>query len=469
MILAPLHPKHWDYWKAAHLLQRVGFGGTVEEVEALHALGPEGAVHSLLNRREEPPYPAPEWAVPENMELVRLEEMELRGEERQAFRQARQKLQRQEYLQFVGWWLQRMLQTSDPATEKLTLFWHGHFATSEQKVRDAYYLWLQYETLRSHAMGEFPALVKAILRDPAMLIYLDGDRSLPPNPNENFAREVMELFTLGEGNYTEADIQEAARAFTGYRINPANQSSRFAPLQHDEGVKVLFGQRGRFTGEEAIDIIVKQKACAPFVSRKLLKYYVTENPSPELVQAFAAELLKQKFRIRPALATLFRSAAFYAPDAVQIKGPVEWLVGSVRRLGASLPPYNFSYQMLSQMGQVLYQPPNVKGWDGGKSWISTSTLFARYNYAAALCGLEPIGRGRRTYRIRPTLFVTMPGEARATPAATVDYLVRALYTRPLSPQEKAPFEQFLQGKKLEPVTLCRLVHLMMSTPQYQLS
>lgn len=470
MSLAPLHPKHWDYWKAAHLLQRAGFGGSVEEVEALRALGVERAVHSLLNRKEEPPYPAPEWAVPENLEALRLAEQGLDNEARRELQRQRQKEQRQKFLQFVGWWLQRMYETNDPATEKLTLFWHGHFATSEQKVRNPYYLWLQYDTLRSHAMGEFPTLVKAVMRDPAMLIYLDGDRSLAGSPNENFAREVMELFTLGEGNYTEHDIQEAARAFTGYRINPANQTSRFAPLQHDDGEKVLFGKRGRFTGEDAIDIIVKQKACAPFMSWKLLRYYVSENPPPGLVQAFAAELIRQKFQIRPALATLFRSAAFYSPKAVQVKGPVEWLVGTARRLGATLPPYNISFQMLTEMGQILYQPPNVKGWDGGRTWISTSTLFARYNYAAMLSGAEAIQRGRRnSYRIRPTLFVSLPEEARANPSATVDFLAKALFTRPLTPREKAPFEQFMQGKKSEPAVLSRLAHLMMSTPQYQLS
>lgn len=473
MILTPLKSTQWDYWKAAHLLHRAGFGGTTEEVAALQALGPNRAVGSLLQGRRDEHFPAPEWAVPENMEMERLAMRDLGGDEeaRRLARQERQKRDRVEYLQFVGGWLDRMIKTRDPATEKLMLFWHGHFATSQDKVRDPYYLWLQSETLRTHAMGDFPSLVKAILRDPAMLLYLDGDSSRAGSPNENFAREVMELFTIGVGHYTETDVQEAARAFTGFRINPANQSSRFAPLQHDDGVKTLFGKRGHFDGDQAIDLIVQQRSCAPFMSRKLLAYYVTEQPSQALVDAFATELVRQKFHLRPALYTLFRSAVFYSPDAVQVKGPVEWLVGSVRRMGGELPPYNVSFEILSQLGQIPYRPPNVKGWDGGKNWITTSTLLARYNHAAMLCGAEPMSRGGngKPRWMSLKLLAGMPEETRAQPAATIDYFAKALFMRPLSAHEKEPFEQFLQGKQGEPATLVRLLHLMMSTPLFQLS
>src|SRR5581483_6257243 len=242
-MLTPLPIRQWDMTKAAHLLNRAGFGGSPEQIKAFCELGLDGAGKQVLNARDDAEqFPKPAWAAPRNMMEMRQQLQALPQEERREKFQMMQKEERGNGIDLIAWWLDRMTRSPNPFREKMTLFWHGHFATSVQKVKQPFLMWKQNETLRASAFGNFGAMVKEMSRDPAMLIWLDTRESKKEHPNENFARELMELFTLGIGNYSEDDIQQAARAFTGYKMHPVDQTFRFAPMQHDEGEKKFFGK-----------------------------------------------------------------------------------------------------------------------------------------------------------------------------------------------------------------------------------
>ena len=390
----------------------------------------------------------------------------------------------------IGWWLERMRESVDPLEEKMTLFLHGHFATSFVKVKNAYFMWRQNQTFREHARGNFNTLVKAMSRDPAMIVWLDLRESRAEHPNENFAREVMELFTLGEGHYTEKDVTEGARAFTGYRIDPRNESFLFQPRQHDSTPKTMLGRNDIFDGDQAIDTITAQPACARFIARKLWTFFAYENPPDALVEALAATMRAHRYEMRPVLRQMFTSQEFYSPQAVreQIKSPVQWLVQTTRELEVTLPPRGPMIGALKQMGQVPFNPPNVKGWDGGKAWISTSTLLTRYNLAGALLGtarspVAPNAEGGGTAdapQMAPALPAIPPGNVdarklapdplRTDPVALVRNLGNRFFQGALSPRDEEAFSNFLksEGDPVSDKSVIGLVHLMMSTPRYQL-
>src|SRR2546421_156104 len=226
--------------------------------------------------------------------------------------------------------------------------------------------------------------VREISRDPAMLDYLNNQQNRKAHPNENYARELMELFTLGIGNYTEYDIREAARAFAGWAHD--GEEFIFRRYDHDEGVKNFFGQRGNYDGDNVIEIILNHPACAKYITGKLFKYFAYEDVEQPIVDSMAEYLRENKWELRPLLRTLFTSQAFYSDKAigVQIKSPVQLVVGTIRMLGLDVPPRRVLAAALTQMGQVPLEPPNVKGWPGGRMWINTSTLFVRYNTAVWL-------------------------------------------------------------------------------------
>ncbi len=265
-----------------------------------------------------------------------------------------------------------MRKSDSPLVEKMTLFWHGHFASSVQKVKNVHWMWLQNETFRRHALGNFATLLHEVARDPAMMIYLDLAQSSAAHPNENWSREVMELFTLGIGHYTEQDIREAARAFTGYRLDLRSQQFRYEPALHDAGRKTFMGKSGDFSGDDILDIILQQPACPALIGLKLCRFFVQDEPATPLIDAVAGSLQNHGFEVRPVLRELFSAEQFYS-DAVirsQIKSPIQFLIQTCHLLGTELPPAHVTQPALRKMGQVPFAPPNVKGWDGGKSWIS---------------------------------------------------------------------------------------------------
>src|SRR5256884_2051287 len=388
-MFTPLPPQQWNYEPAAHLLTRAGFGGTPAEIEAGYGKGLEATIHDLVDASDDfANAQPPAWAHPRKIGKIRMEmrSKKISPKERKERKREFHDMEGENILDLRRWWLEQMLTSPAPLVEKMTLFWHGHFATSVQKVRDGYWMWLQNDTLRRNALGNFATLTKKISRDPAMMIYLDLQKSQKEHPNENWARELMELFTVGIGNYSEQDIRESARAFTGYRIDMTTQQFRFAPMQQDRRPKNFMDRTGALNGDEIIDILVNKPACAQFIGRKLWRFFVEDEPSPQMVDAIASSIRAHNYEMRPVLREIFSSAEFYSDRVMrtQIKSPIQYLIQTSKLLETQLPSPIVAQNAMRQMDQILFAPPNVKGWDGGKTWISTSTLLFRYNFASYL-------------------------------------------------------------------------------------
>ncbi len=285
-------------------------------------------------------------------------------------------------------WLALMVETPRPLEEKMTLFWHGHFATSFRVVEDSYHMHMQNQMLRKNAMGNVGDLLRGIIRDPAMLKYLNNNQNRKQAPNENLGRELMELFSLGEGNYTEQDIKEGARTLTGYTFD--DDKFVFNKRQHDNGIKNVLGFQGNMDGDEFVTAILSQNACAIFICLKLYRFFVRDismdlsesDPSTRRVVLQLAQLLQRgNYAIEPVVRKLLLSRHFYDPINVgtKIKSPCELLIGAVRSLNVPARDIGVLSDALELMGQSVYMPPSVKGWDGGRSWINTSTMFVRQN------------------------------------------------------------------------------------------
>ena len=475
-MLPPLPEYLWDRTKAAHLLNRAGFGGTPGQIDKLVAMGVGKAVESFLSADDDSDlFPLPPMVEPPaRLEFKRREKAALTEDDRKQVRRELSEADRLSMLDLRIWWLNRMRYTSNPLREKATLFWHGHFATSNQKVNNPYLMWFQNETLRRHALGKFPELLKAMSRDPAMIRWLDLGDSRKDHPNENFAREVMELFSLGEGHYTEQDIQESAKAFTGYRINPETGAFVFREKDFDPGQKTFFGKTGPFNGDEIIDAIVAKPQCARFIGRKLWVFFVSVDPSEEIVSAIADTLIANGYDISATLWEVFRSAEFYSTRVIhhQIKSPVQWMMQTTKMLEVPLPDERVLENSLASLGQVLFAPPNVKGWDGGRTWISASSLLYRYNLAAYLLSgkARVLGGGGSKTAVIP-LDKIAPAADRTDPDRLVDLLSFRIFNFPVPPKERVAYKDFIQ-KNLIPYSdnpVRDLMQVMMSTPEYQLN
>jgi uncharacterized protein (DUF1800 family) len=373
--------------EARHLLSRTSFGPVPQDVQTLSSLDYGAAVDRLLaNPRRTALTPAPGW-VNEGLKNVREEQREA-VEKLQAAKAEKKPATgivrpiEEQGRELRNWWVEEMLVTDQPFVERMTLFWHNHFTSSLQKVRFAPALYFQNALFRREALGNFAALLKAVARDPAMLIYLDGVRSVARQPNENFGRELLELFTLGEGHYTEADIKAAARAFTGWSIDPNTGAFADHVQQHDGGEKTFLGQTGRFGGDDIIAILLRNPHTAETIVRKLWLEFVSLKPDPEEVKRLAAVFRTGGYEIKPLMRAMLMSPAFRDPAnrGGLIKSPVDLIVGSVRVLGLPVPEKTGLVRMMQGLGQVPFDPPNVKGWAGGESWISTYTLLLRQQF-----------------------------------------------------------------------------------------
>ncbi len=405
--LTPIADTEWSRDRATHLLERAGFGGTPQEIDYLASLSPDAAVRHLVayHRVDDSHVPAFEESgvfdpsldpFPKSrIDAVRIarakgEAMGVRvkpGGDRplqpvvnRFFYWLRADLL--EMRRAGQWWAQRMLVTPRPLQEKLALFWHGHFATSDTKVRDYRKLLKQYALFREHANGNFRDLLVGVARDPAMLVYLDAGENVKGRPNENFGREILELFTMGVGNYTETDIREASRAFTGW--THAGLDFIVQPELHDTGAKTFLGHTGTYGGVEIIDIILDRDVTAQFIAAKLYRFFVRDDPPPELVAELGALLRRYDYELSPLLTTIFRSRDFYGPAAyaTQIKSPVHLVVSTYRKLGLREIPGVPDFGSITRaLGQELFYPPNVAGWEGGRSWITPALLLERGNFA----------------------------------------------------------------------------------------
>ena len=363
---APYRPtpdEPWTLAKVGHLHRRAGFGASWAELQRDLKAGPDAALDHLLAGDADPDadaasdYLASERSLPAGAATAAL----------------------------AAWWLARILRSPHPLREKLTLFWHGHFATSHAKVQNARLMLGQYRLLHRHALGDFRELLRAMATDPAMLVWLDGAGSVAGKPNENYARELMELFALGLGNYTEFDIREAAKAFTGWDVRGGvavlNQK------RHDAGEKVVFGKTGKFGPDEVTRLVLTKRESPRFVCQKLYRFLVSETaePSADLLDPLAERYAASGFDTGKLVETVLRSRHFFSPAAYRqkVKSPVEFAVGLVRGVGGTVGAKPLA-EAIEPLGQVLFAPPSVKGWDGGPAWLNAQTLLARQNLALAM-------------------------------------------------------------------------------------
>ena len=384
--LDPISAAQWDRRKARHLLNRAGFGVPHALVDRLAAMPPVDAVDYLIEFERiqdssrppdcliKPMPPADEEKLRKSLSAEQL---------RNASEEARN-IERENIGLLQAWWLDRMLTTQRPLQEKLALFWHGHFATSAQKVQSSWFNGRLLQVLREQAAVNVKTLTLGVARSPAMLYYLDNVQNIADGPNENWARELLELFTLGHGHYTERDIQEAARAFTGWSIEADKYV--FRPERHDWTEKEFLGRRGNFDGRDIIDIIFQQAAAPEFFARKLWTYFAYAEPDMELVVGSARTLLAHDYELKPMLRELFLSNAFYSDAAIgtQIKSPVQLVVQLCHDLNFEVPPIHAMLEAAAYMGQNILHPPDVGGWNSDRAWINANTLILRYNAPVAL-------------------------------------------------------------------------------------
>jgi hypothetical protein len=427
----PWRPTTDDPWGrkwAAHLYRRAGFGASREDLNEAERIGPDATLELLLRGR-----PEAQDAAETLVDIGRIAASHDDGG------------------QLRSWWLYCMLQGGHPLREKMTLFWHNHFATSLVKVQDPELMFRQNVLLREHALGRFGPMLQAISKDTAMLVWLDAATNVKGRPNENYARELMELFSLGVGHYTEADIREAARAFTGWRTDGVGFS--FDARLHDGGYKTVLGQTGTWDGGDVVRIVLVQPASARFLVRKLYQFLVSENANPpdSLLEPLCDAFRRSDYDIAALVRTILASQHFYSAYAFRqrVKGPVEYVLGAVQAVYRSYSEGDADFRpippqvlvgRIDAMGQSLFAPPNVKGWRGGTSWLNTSTTLERDNFAEALA--------MGTLWPRPTSGL---GEGLA-PSRTLGRLVRRLTGSAAPgevPEEPAPPRAFDPARLLD--------------------
>ncbi len=381
--LAPRADDALDARAAAHLLRRVGFGQPREDVDWARDHGLTAAVKRWTTL--DPPCGAV-------TELDAVLDPIAAGDTDGV----------------AAWWVARMLRSSQPLREKLALFWHGHFATSDAKVQNARLMATQLRTFLDHGAGPFDALLRAITHDAAMLLWLDGELNRKGHPNENYAREVFELFTLGIGNYDEHDIREAARALTGFRR--AGGRTQFVPAMHDDGDKAVLGRSGPLTADDVVEACAHHPATARRLATRLLHAFAHPSPPAEVVDAAASVFTRGGLDPLALLRVVLRSEWFFSDGVVHAKiaSPVEFVVGHLRSLGARADGAA-CVRAMRDMGQWLLRPPTVKGWDGEGAWLNAATFVARADCARRIAA----GADAGLVRGKPELFDVLDGDTHA--------------------------------------------------------
>ena len=353
--------------RVAHLLRRSGFGATKAELDHFAAMGQTAATEAILN-----------YSKTSNAALEsQLPTIDLGGTPQPTA------------AAIQAWWLQRMAQSARPLEEKMTLFWHGLLTSGLDKAGPAQ-LFTQNQLFRGMALGNFDDLLKAVSKDPAMMVYLDTETNRKGKPNENYARELMELFTTGIGHYSEDDVRESARSFTGWTLQGGKQlryasASQLVPRLHDAGVKTFMGKTGTFTGDDIVEMLVRLRATAVRLSTRLFSFFAYPNPDQEIVNHLADTFQKSRYNVGAVVREIFTMDAFYSDQAYRalVKSPAELVAQTLKATGANARGYTAAAAAMAPMGQVLFYPPNVAGWPGGSSWINSSTLLNRINFANA--------------------------------------------------------------------------------------
>jgi uncharacterized protein (DUF1800 family) len=431
------HP--WDLKWAGHLFRRGGFGAPLSELQEAVRQGMPATMTRLLGG-----YPQ---ADEREKLLVSLGDRIARQGEPRLLR---------------SWWIYAILYTLHPLREKITLFWHNHFATSIAKVREPVLMYNQHKLLRQHALGKFRPFLLEISRDPAMLVWLDSNNNVKGSANENYARELMELFSLGVGHYTEKDIREAARAFTGWHTN--GDRFDFDANAHDDGPKTVLGQSGAWNGNDIVRIVLEQPVAAHFLVRKLYRFFISETADPpaRLLEPLAAAFRDSDYDIAVLVKTLLSSRHFFSTYAYRqrIKSPVEFIADMMRTLGPKTVPPIGLVPPLDEMGQSLFAPPNVKGWDGGRSWLSTATVLARNNFAEQAV--------HRFFSVDEAYWRT-----NRSPEQQVDELINMFLDGEINKAARTSLVAFVSGAKTDNAALAERIreaaHAIMTSPEYQLA
>jgi uncharacterized protein (DUF1800 family) len=451
----PTDQAPWDLKKVGHLYRRLSFGGTWPELEAGLQNGPEKTIDALFKGGDSLEQFELDSATAKLKETIREGN---NGRQASAF------------------WLFRMVYSPHPVQEKLTLFWHNHFATSNAKVQSSGFMLRQYDLMYRHCLGNFRAMLQEMTKDPAMMVWLDTRLSKKGMPNENYARELMELFSLGIGNYTEKDIREAARAFTGWEIR--DQEPFFNPEQHDAGAKTVLGQTGPWKGEDIVRICLEQKSASYFIVGKLFRFLISETmaSTQEILQPLAEQFRKSDYDVGSLVSTMVRSNLFFAPAVyrTRVKAPVDFVLGIVRALEGRVGTTALA-RGLEELGQNLFFPPSVKGWDGGPAWLNGQTILFRQNLALALTSTEDARFGRRT---DPAALAGKYGKNTETDA--VEFFLRLFLQDDVPVESRARLAQYVQKahKQNFPVywtekdaadqRLRALCHLVLTLPEFQL-
>ena len=486
----PLPANEWSSDHARHLLRRTGWTARPAEIERAV---PDGLTATL--DRLFPDAPA---LLPKPRSIARLEEESaaLAEKLRTTFGDARRTLDRQtrERSQLAIQdltikWLQAASHPENAAFSKWVLFLSDVYVVSLDKVRNAPFIYEHFDILARNALGPAPELTKAVSRSTAMVMYLDLNQSQRRAPNENFARELFELFVLGEGNYSEGDIKEAARAFTGYRTRANQPGFRYVVAQHDPGPKTIFGTTGNFTGDEVIDLAYQQKAAGRFLPHEMVKFYLSDHPLPdEYLAALGEEWRNSGYSLRTLARRFFGSRLFFAPEfrGNFIKSPVQFYLGLVQDLNLDVAPLpRFTINPMRQMGQLLYTPPNVRGWVGGRSWINSATLAARRQLVETL--FAPIDQrvlnadelielvaaqtnGMQNFTVGE--HHPLAALAKVDPAEAAARLTKDFIAVPVAPDFTASLHRFISAPTPDPRQRLRRVQraavAVLQSPEYQL-
>jgi Protein of unknown function (DUF1800) len=444
-----------DESKLRHLLRRAGFGPSPTDLAQYRPLGLTGTVDRLLDFGSVDNSALDRGLGKLGLDLTRRADLE-------------------------RWWTLRMIYTARPLEEKLTLFWHGLLTSAISKVGRPEPMLVQNNFFRANGLGRFPDILKGVSRDPAMMIWLDTEANRKGHANENYARELMELFSLGIGNYTEQDVRESARAFTGWSLlgnrKAGTLSYVFNPRQHDDGQKTFLGQTGNFNGDDIIDLIVKQPASARFITSKLFSYFAYPNPPNAVLQPLVDAYTGSGYSIKATLRAILTSDAFYSPQAYRalVKSPAEYVAGVARTLGLQTDAKGLP-AVMAQMGQEIFNPPNVAGWHGGSGWLTSGTWLARLNLANRVASAldSPAARGPNGFS-----FDTLTAGG-AGAGGAVDRLADLLLDGQLDPSQRQVLVDYLTppgGGSLNSASPTWLderrrgtLYLALAMPEYHLS
>jgi hypothetical protein len=398
----------WDEGTARHILARSLLGYTKEDVAfALDHTLDSFVDHYLLGDQPEPSLPGYWVSDPTNENNT------------------------ERTRELIYWWYNLMLTQGYSLRERMVLFWHNHFVSEVAKVGLAQHMYWQNKLFRDNAIGNLIDFTKAVTINPAMLIYLDGTRNRRGAPNENYGRELLELFTLGIGNYTEQDIHEGARALTGWRVN--GLASYFTQDRFDDGTKTFLGQTGNFNHNDIVDIIFTQPAAATYLCRELYHEFLHIAVDEPSVETMAQILRDNNYELKPVLSTLLKSVMFHTDEVrgAKIKNPIELIVGTMRQFNVQSPDYIYMRQVASQIKQELFSPPNVSGWDGDKVWINTTTLPSRHVFTDAVINGKKPGGGDLTFQLNLVEYArTFPNPEDAV--QLIDDISRIFLQYPLS-------------------------------------